>query len=148
MYNRLDNHLIKNNILYSKQFEFQKRHPTEYAIIQLIDQINKNFENNEFTIGVFIDPSKAFDTVDHRILLKKLIHYGVNGNNIRWFESYLKNRKQFLSFNNKNTNFTNVPQGSILGPLLFITYVNHLCNDSNILDPIMFVDDTNLFFSH
>ena len=80
----------------------------DYAIIQLIDQINNNFENNEFTIGVFIDLSKAFDTVDHRILLKKLIYYGVNGNNIRWFQSYFTNRKQFLSFNNKNTNFVNI----------------------------------------
>ena len=74
---------MKNNIFYSKQFGFQKGRSMEHAIIQLIDQINNNFENNEFTIGVFIDLSKAFNTVDHRILLKKLIHYGVNGNNIR-----------------------------------------------------------------
>ena len=65
MYIRLYNHLIKNNILYSKQFGFQKGHSTEYAIIQLINQINNKFENNEFTIGVFIDLSKAFDSVDH-----------------------------------------------------------------------------------
>ena len=152
MYNRLYNHLMKNNILYSKQFGFLKGHSMEHAIIQLIDQINNNFENNGFTIGAFIDLSKAFDTVDHRSLLKKLIHYAVNGNNIRWLESYLTNCKQLLSFNNKNTNFANitceVPRGSILEHLLFLIYANDLCNASNILDHIMFADDTNLFFSH
>ena len=123
MYNRLYNHLIKNNILYSKQFGFQKGHSTEHAIIQLIDQINNNSENQKLTISVFIDLSKASDTVNHWILLKRLIHYGVNGNSILWFESYLANRTQFLSYyknnipNYKNTNFANitsgVPQGSI-----------------------------------
>ena len=147
IYNRLYNHLMKNDILYSKQFGFQKGHSTQHAIIQLIDQINNNFENNEFTIGVFIDLSKAFDTVDHRILLKKHIHYGVNGNNIHWFESYLTNRKQFLSFNNRNTNFANITCGVPQGSILFLIYVNDLCNVSNILDLIMFADD-NLFFSH
>ena len=151
MYNRLYNHLVKNKILRSKQFGFQKGHSTEHAIIHLIDQIINNFENNEYTLGVFIDLSKAFDTVDHKILLKKLNLYGINGSNIHWFENYLTNRKQFLTFNDKNTPFANitcgVPQGSILGPLLFLIYVNDLCSASNILDP-MFADDTNLFYSH
>ena len=117
-------HLAENQMLYSKQFGFQRGHPTEHAIMQLIDQINSIFEKNNFTLGVFIDLSKVFDTADHDILIIKLENYGVNGNNLRWFQSYLKNRKQYLNFNNKITNLSlitcGVPQGSILEPLLFL----------------------------
>ena len=111
-------------MLYSKEFGFQRGHSTEHAIMQLIDQIKSSFEKNHFTLGVFLDLSKVFDTVDHGILITKLENYGVNGNNLPWFQSYLKNRKQHLNFNNKITNSSlitcGVPQGSILGPQLFL----------------------------
>ena len=106
------------------------------------------FEQDKFTIGVFIDLSKAFDTVDHNILLKKLSLYGVRNNNLKWFKSYLSNRKQFISTDQGNTDMETitcgVPQGSILGPLLFSIFVNDLSKATS-LDPIMFADDTTSF---
>ena len=145
MYKRLYNHLSQNHILDLEQFRFQKSHSTEPAIIQLTDQINSSFEKNHIRLGVFIDLSNAFDTVDHHILVSKLENYGVNGNNLRWFQSYIKNRNQYLNFNNKITTSSqltcSVSQGPILGTLLFLIYVNDLNNISNILDSIMLPDD-------
>ena len=99
-----------------------------------------------------MDLSKAFDTVYHVILIKKLDHYGVKGRNLLWFKSYLNNRRKFIALNNSNTSFANiycgVPPGSILGPLPFPLYVNNLSNTSSVLDSIMYADDTNLFYSN
>ena len=100
MYNRLKKHLLNSNILCKKQIGFQENHSTDYAIIQLVNQISHSFEKNHFTLGVFMYLSKAFDTVDHVILIKKLNHYGVKGKNLLWFKSYLNNRRQFITHNN------------------------------------------------
>ncbi|XP_065671679.1 uncharacterized protein LOC136089556 [Hydra vulgaris] len=141
-----------NNILYSKQFGFKKSHSTDHAIVHLVHDIFKSFDENKYTLGVFINLSKAFDTVDHYILLTKLENYGIKHINIAWFKSYLSNRKQYISYNEGKTTNMNitcgVPQGSILGPLLFLIFINDLSKACTELDTILFADDKNLFYAH
>ena len=123
MYNRLNEFIESNNILYSLQYGFRKSHSTTHSIINITEEINKTIDKGNYGVGVFIDLSKAFDTVNHPILIEKLEHYGIRDVSLLWFKSYLANRKQFVecdgfSSNIKNINF-GVPQGSVLGPLLF-----------------------------
>ena len=97
MHNRLFSYVSQEQILYLKQFVLHSGHSTEHAILQLANQIYESFENNLYTLGVFIDLSEVFDTVNHSIILKKLEIYGIHGKNLGWFKSSLRNRKQYIS---------------------------------------------------
>ena len=121
------------------------------ALISAIDYITDSLDNKSHTAGVFLDLSKAFDTVNHNILLSKLNHYGIRGNALQWFKSYLSNRTQGVKYNDVVSSSRaigiGVPQGSILGPLLFIIYINELSVVVPKLKSIIFADDTTLFLS-
>jgi len=150
MCKRLSDFLENNNILYEYQFGFRKNYSTSHAVMEVMDNIYQNWDNHELTIGIFLDLQKAFDTVNHDILLKKLEIYGIRGIVLKWFTSYLNNRKQYTVLQNFESELEcvtyGVPQGSVLGPLLFLIYVNDIqyaITDAKIK---LFADDTNLFF--
>lgn len=135
-------------ILSDSQYGFRKNRSTDYAAIELIDIISQTLDNKKKSLGIFMDLSKAFDTLNHEILLKKLVFYGFTENSIKLLKSYLTNRKQYVAWQEVEsenlTINTGIPQGSILGPLLFIIYINDLSKACESFHPICFADDTNL----
>ena len=151
IFRRLKSFLHKSKILYKYQFGFRNNHSASNALIDITEYIYNALDKGHFVFGIYINLRKAFDTVNHDILIKKLDHYGIRGVTLDRFRSYLKDRKQVTYINKTNSDVSKmcnfgVPQGSVLGPLMFLLYINDINHSLNEVIIKLFADDT-IFFS-
>ena len=152
MYNRLYTFLGKNSVIYDLQFGFRQKYSTSHASIHLTEKIREQLDNKNIVCGIFFELEKAFDRVDHGILIQRLNHYGIRGKANNWFSSYFQNWSQHVSINGFNSNLghihCDVSQVSILGPLLFLIYINDLNWPIRYFSVHHFADYTNLLNSN
>ena len=158
MYKRVYKFLTDTNQLYSSQYGFRSQHSCDHAINELLCSIIKNLERQWTTISIFLDLSKAFDTLEHQTIFKKLERYGIRGPALKWFEDYLSNRNLMVKCrtSEEGTLTTSdiypveygTPQGSCLGPLIFLIFCNDLHYHLDYLNCIQFADDTTLYIAH
>ena len=151
VYNELNRFPERENILFKHQFGFRKNYSIEQAILELTDNLKMKIDSNEAIIcSIFLELSKAFDTVNHQILLQKLYRYGIRGVPLQWFKSYLESRTQYVEVKNVKSNLSIqcvVPQGSNLGPLRFLIYIKDMPKCLEKANIRTFADDTTLLYS-